>query len=141
MKRVSLFRSNKPQQPHNYGYVQSVKGGIPLFVTCKQILRKYSLLSREPYTIYRIAGSFHWCKISWKCVRSLQPWARNCLVEQKDSALLISTLTTLNVSYSFIGILYGSRLILLYSNHLECKTDSVENYLVHTGTSSYRRMQ
>ena len=37
------------------------------------------------------------------------------------------------VSYGFVGILYSSRLILLYSNHLECR-QTVENHLVHIGT-------
>ena len=34
------------------------------------------------------------------------------------------------------GILYSSRLILLYNNHLEGR-QTVENHIVHTGTSSY----
>ena len=37
------------------------------------------------------------------------------------------------VSYGFVGILYSSRLILLYSNHLEGR-QTVENHLVHIGT-------
>ena len=45
----------------------------------------------------------------------LPSWVRNWLVEQKDSEL-ISTLTW---NVGFVGILDGSRLILLYSNHLE----------------------
>ena len=36
------------------------------------------------------------------------------------------------VSYGFVGILYSSRLILLYSNHLEGR-QTVENHLVHMG--------
>ena len=36
------------------------------------------------------------------------------------------------------GILYSSRLILLYSNHLGGR-QTVENHLVHIGTNSYRR--
>ena len=42
------------------------------------------------------------------------------------------------VSHGFVGILYSSRLILLYSNHLEGR-QTVENHLVHIGTNSYRR--
>ena len=42
------------------------------------------------------------------------PGVRNWLVEQKDSTLLISTLTT-PTSLLRVGILYSSRLILLYS--------------------------
>ena len=37
------------------------------------------------------------------------------------------------VSYGFVGILHSSRLILLYSNHLEGR-QTVENHLVHMGT-------
>ena len=40
-------------------------------------------------------------------------------------------------SHGFVGILYSSRLILLYSNHLEGR-QTVENHLVHIGTNSYR---
>ena len=36
------------------------------------------------------------------------------------------------VSHGFVGILYSSRLILLYSNHLEGR-QTVENHLVHIG--------
>ena len=42
-----------------------------------------------------------------------------------------------SVSYRFVGILYSSRLILLYSNHLEGRP-TVESCLIHTGTSSYQ---
>ena len=41
-------------------------------------------------------------------------------------------------SHGFVGILYSSRLILLYSNHLEGR-QTVENHLVHIGTNSYQR--
>ena len=40
------------------------------------------------------------------------------------------------VSYGFFGILYSSRLILFYSDNSEGR-QTVENHLVHTGTSSY----
>ena len=43
------------------------------------------------------------------------------------------------VSHGFVGISYSSRLILLYSNHLEGR-QTVENHLVHIGTNSYRCM-
>ena len=39
-------------------------------------------------------------------------------------------------SHGFVGILYSSRLILLYSNHLEGR-QTVENHFVHIGTNSY----
>ena len=39
----------------------------------------------------------------------------------------------------FIGILYSSRLILLYSNHLEAR-QTIENHLVHMGTNLCRSM-
>ena len=42
-----------------------------------------------------------------------------------------------SVSYGFVDILYSSRLILLYSDHLEGR-QTVENHLIHMGTSSYR---
>ena len=41
-------------------------------------------------------------------------------------------------SHGFVGIFYSSRLILLYSNHLEGR-QTVENHLVHIGTNLYRR--
>ena len=59
----------------------------------------------------------------------------NCHVEQKDSALLISPWQLQSISYGFIGILYSSRLILLYSNHLEAR-QTIENHLLHMGTNS-----
>ena len=40
-------------------------------------------------------------------------------------------------SHGFVGILYSSRLILLYTNHLEGR-QTVENHLVHIVTNSYR---
>ena len=40
-------------------------------------------------------------------------------------------------SHGFVGILYSSRLIVLYSNHLEGR-QTVENHLVQ-GTNSYQR--
>ena len=43
-----------------------------------------------------------------------------------------------SVSYGFVGILYSGRLPFFYSNHLEGR-QTVENHLVHTGTSSYQR--
>ena len=64
---------------------------------------------------------------------------RNCHVEQKDSALLILPWQLQSVSYGFIGILYSSRLILLYSNHLEAR-QTIENHLVHMGTNLCRSM-
>ena len=42
-----------------------------------------------------------------------------------------------SLSYGFVGILRSSRLILLYSDHLEGR-QTVENHLVHKGASSYR---
>ena len=61
-------------------------------------------------------------------------WVRSWFVEQKDLALLILTLTTLECL--FIDVLYCSRLILLYSNHMEGRK-TADNHLVHTAISLY----
>ena len=61
---------------------------------------------------------------------------RNWLVEQKDST---ADLDFDNFGESLAGsltFLYSSRLIILYSDHLESR-QTAENFLVHTGTSSY----
>ena len=61
------------------------------------------------------------------------------MLKQKDSALLISPWQLQSISYGFIDILYSSRLILLYSNHLEAR-QTIENHLIHMGTNSCRSM-
>ena len=70
--------------------------------------------------------------ITFTKVSGLSLWARYWLVQQKDSALLISTSTAQNISYGFVNILSGIRMILLYSGHLEDK-QAVENHLIYTG--------
>ena len=44
------------------------------------------------------------------------------------------------LNYKFVAILYSSRLIIIYSDHLESR-HTVENHLVYMGTSSYWCMQ
>ena len=58
---------------------------------------------------------------------------------RKDSAHCSQLRQLQSISYRFAGILYiySSRLILLYSDHLEGR-QTIENQLGHTGTSSYR---
>ena len=68
-------------------------------------------------------------------VSGMLPLARNWLVEQKESALTLTTSQRL-----FVGILYNSKLILLYSSHLRGR-QIVENYLVYKGTCFYQHMQ
>ena len=60
---------------------------------------------------------------------------RNWLVEQKDSTLLISTLTTPK-SLLWVGILYSSRLILLYSLLFRGQTDCRDRLSVACRTAS-----
>ena len=66
-------------------------------------------------------------------VSELPSRARNWLVNQFSSFRLRQLR---RVSYGFVGILYSSRLILSYSDNSEGR-QTVENHLVHTGTSSY----
>ena len=68
-------------------------------------------------------------------VSRLPPRARNRHVGFSTADLDFNNCET---SHGFVGILYSSRLILLYSNHLEGR-QTVENHLVHIGTNSYRR--
>ena len=68
-------------------------------------------------------------------VSRLPPQARNRHVGFSTADLDFDNFV---VSHGFVGILYSSRLILLYSNHLEGR-QTVENHLVHIGTNSYRR--
>ena len=65
----------------------------------------------------------------------LPPRARNRRVGFSTADL---DFDNFGVFHGFVGILYSSRLILLYSNHLEGR-QTVENHLVHIGTNSYRR--
>ena len=64
-------------------------------------------------------------------------WRKACAVMKVSrlppQALLISTSKLQSISYRLIGILYGSRLILLYSDHLQGR-QTVENHF-HMGTS------
>ena len=68
-------------------------------------------------------------------VSRLPPRARNRRVGFSTADL---DFDNFGVFHGFVGILYSSRLILLYSNHLEGR-QTVENHLVHIGTNSYRR--
>ena len=68
-------------------------------------------------------------------VSRLPPRARNRHVGFSTADLDFNNCGT---SHGLVGILYSSRLILLYSNHLEGR-QTVENHLVHIGTNSYRR--
>ena len=68
-------------------------------------------------------------------VSRLPPWPRNRRVGFSTADL---DFNNCGMSHWFVGILYSSRLILLYSNHLEGR-QTVENHLVHIGTNSYRR--
>ena len=68
-------------------------------------------------------------------VSRLPPRARNRRVGFSTADL---DFDNFGVSHGFVGILYSSRLILLYSNHLEGR-QTVENHLVHIGTNLYRR--
>ena len=71
--------------------------------------------------------------ITFTKVSGLPPWMRNRLVEQKDSVLLISTLTAsegLLIAASLAFCIVRSRLILLYNGHLK-GGQTVKNYLVH----------
>ena len=68
-------------------------------------------------------------------ISRLPPRARNRRVGFSTADL---DFDNFGVSHGFVGILYSSRLILLYSNHLEGR-QTVENHLVHIGTNSYRR--
>ena len=69
-------------------------------------------------------------------VSRLPTWAGNWLRRIQHTALDFD-----NFKASLTGLLafyiYSSRLILLYSDHLEGR-QTIENQLVHTGTSSYR---
>ena len=72
--------------------------------------------------------------ITFTKVSGLPPWMRNRLVEQKDSVLLILTSTAsegLLIAASLAFCIVPSKLILLYSGHLE-GGQTVKNYLVHT---------
>ena len=69
-------------------------------------------------------------------VSRLPPRARNRRVGFSTADLDFDNCGT---SHGFVGILYSSRLILLYSNHLEGR-QTVENNLVHIDTNSYRRV-
>ena len=62
-------------------------------------------------------------------VSRLPPRARNRRVGFSTADL---DFDNFGVSHGFVGILYSSRLILLYSNHLEGR-QTVENHLVHIG--------
>jgi len=72
--------------------------------------------------------------------------ARNWLVERKDSALLISNLTTserfLRVCWYFVYIELAESLLQqpLPGGHYIRGRQTVENHLVHTSTNSYRIM-
>lgn len=70
--------------------------------------------------------------ITFTKVSGLSLWARYWLVKEKGSALLISTSTAQNISYGFVNILSGIRMILLYSGHLEGK-QALANHLIYTG--------
>ena len=61
-------------------------------------------------------------------------WRRLLLVSRSQTLTRVWLRET---SLLRVGILYSSRLILLYSDHLESR-QTVENHLVHTGTSSHR---
>ena len=72
-------------------------------------------------------------------ISGLPLWARNWQVEQKRKIqhCRFRLWQLWSGSYGFIGILYSIRLILLYSDHLEGR-QTIEDHLVHTGTSLYR---
>ena len=64
----------------------------------------------------------------------LPPRARNRRVGFSTADL---DFDNFGVFHGLVGIFYSSRLILLYSNHLEGR-QTIENHLVHIGTNSYR---
>ena len=80
--------------------------------------------------IFLLCGGFEIMKVS-----RLPPQVRNRHVGFSTADLKFNNCGT---SHGLVRILYSSRLILLYSNHLEGR-QTVENHLVHIGTNSYRR--
>ena len=60
----------------------------------------------------------------------LPPWARNCLVEQRDWAVLILASTTPEHLWVHRHFVYWA-----FRRQIDC---IVANHLIHTGTSSYR---
>ena len=85
------------------------------------------------FTVYNMVRNFHWCEISRKCVQTLQKTFLQFLFSQNKCVTLWTT-------SSIVAILYSSRLIIIYSDHLEGR-HTVENHLIHMGTSSYWCMQ
>ena len=81
--------------------------------------------------IFLLCGDFF--KITQ--VSRLPPRARNRCIGFSTADL---DFDNFGVSHGFVGILYSSRLILLYSNHLEGR-QTVENHLVYIGTNLHRR--
>ena len=81
--------------------------------------------------IFLLCGGFRNYESIKTAVAGEKParWIQHCWSRPFDN---------FGTSHGFVGILYSSRLILLYSNHSEGR-QTVENHLVHIGTSMYAR--
>ena len=71
-------------------------------------------------------------------VSRLPPWARNWTKRIQHTALDFDNFRA-SLTGSLVFYIYSSKLILFYSDHLEGR-QTIENQLVHTGTSLYQCM-